>query len=648
MKRLLDTPQGKIFFEQLLAYLPSCKPPAETAFLADATDAQRQGMWRTPTVALHYVLTGNKDSFEAAAGFLKKFVELENWETGKEKDCGMGAANIMVGAALAYDWLYDGLDPAFREAARKKLLLQARRMYYAGHLMKQPGTHYWQSDPQNNHRYHRDAGLGLAALAVAGDGPGDAWVLAQTFEELKFIHDWLPEDGTCHESPSYMIFGGPYLALAMQASDRCFGTKYLDHPFFRWAPLYRLHTLAPGLKDAFCYGDAGGLGFINNYMFKYAAHHRQADLAAGLWQFFEAGREPFQYGWTSLVWFDPAPAGGSIERLPKAAFWPDLGITTVRDRWDAGGVAAMFKCGPYGGRKLNEFRNKNDFKYLNVAHDDPDANMFTIFGGGAFLADDDRYSTKKVTSSHNTILVNGKGQQGEGKGWTQPLKGDMTGLATVVTWKDAGDVVVAEGEAAGLYAGLQRFRRALVWVKGAYILVLDDIRAGKPAEITWLVQGPELEAAGPAGVAAGRPPEGAGPPAEHRYVLKKGDAKCPFRVVADREFTAAIGESTADHRGKPLGYKQLQAKATATQWRVAAAFNPWNLAKLDVDLKAADDNTATVTVTGPNFADTWQWQAAPDGATPSTIRGERKGGFRSVVGPADKAPLGGPPLVAPK
>lgn len=628
MKQLLQTPQGKIFFEQLMAYRGSCRPPTETAFLTDATDAQRQGMWRLPTVALHYVLTGDKNSLEAGTGFLKKFTELENWETGQERDCGMGAANIMVGAALAYDWLYDGLDPAFRDGVRKKLLLQARRMYHGGHLIKQPGTHYWQSDPQNNHRYHRDAGLGLAVLAIAGDGPGDEWITAQTFEELKFIHDWLPEDGTCHESPSYMIFGGPYLMLAMQAADRCFGTQYLDHPFFKAAPLFRLHTLAPGMKDAFCYGDAGGLGFINNYMFKAAARHRLADVQAGLWQSFEASRDAWQYGWFSILWFDPTLTGGSIDRLPKAAFWPDLGITTVRDRWDAGGVAALFKCGPYGGRKLNEFRNKNEFKYLNVAHDDPDANMFTIFAGGAFLADDDRYSTMKVTSSHNTILVNGKGQQGEGKAWTQPLKGDMTGLATATTWKQAGDVVVSEGEAAGLYAGLQRFRRTFIWVKGSYVLVLDDIRSNKPAEITWLAQGPELEAVSVA---------------EQRYVLKKGGATCGFRLASDREFAAVIADSTADHRGKPLGYKQVQAKA-ATPWRLAAAFNPWNLAKLDVELKAAGDSAATVTVTGPDFTDTWQWQAAPDGQTPSTIRGDRKGGFSISVGPPDKAPLGGPPV----
>jgi len=645
IKRLAETPQGKIFVEQLMAYLPSCKPPEDTKFLTDATDAQRQGMWRLPTVALDYVLTRRKESLEAAAGYLKKFAELENWETGKERDCGMGAANIMVGAALAYDWLYDDLDPALRDTMRRKILLQARRMYHAGHLMKLAGTHYWQPDPQNNHRFHRDAGLALSVLAVAGETPEADWITAETAKELKFINDWLPEDGTCHESASYMIFGGPYLALAMDSSDRCLGTRFLEHPFFKYAPLFRMQTLAPGLKDAFPYGDSGGLGFINNYMFKYASRHRAADLQAGLWKFFETGQNPFMYGWFSLIWFDPTLAGGSIDRLPQAVLFPDLGIATLRDGWAAGNVAAMFKCGPYGGRKLNEYRNANQFHYINVAHDDPDANMFTIFAGGQFLADDDRYAAKKLTRSHNTILVNGKGQRGEGGGWTQPLRNvDMASLATVTTWKDTGAAAVAEGEAGGMYDGLERFRRAFIWVRGGYILVLDDIRAPKEAEFTWLVQGPQvekeaggwrLEAVGKSPGPSPQPPVSSPQPAA---------AACPFRVVADREFAAAIGDSAAESRGTPLGYKQLSLTARAPRLRIAAAFNPWNHAKLDVQMKATDDAAAVVTVTGRNFTDEWRWQAAPDPKTPSTIQGARPGGFTISVGPQDKAPLGGPPV----
>jgi hypothetical protein len=629
LKRLAQG-EGKVFFEQLEAYLPACQPFEETEFLTNDTDGLRQGMWRIPTVALHYVLTGEEQSRERTIGFLRKLLALDHWQLGEEQDSGMGAANLLAGAALAYDWLYHDLDPALRESFRQKLLLMARRMYYGGHLQKNPGAHYWQQDPQNNHRWHRDAGLALAVLGIAGDGPGDEWLLQKTFEELRFLHEWLPEDGTCHESPGYMVFGGPYLVLAMQASDRCFGTSYLDHPFFRYSPLFRMHTLTPGFRDAFPFGDAGGLGYFNNYLFKCTAQHRQSDLQAGLWRLFQADRDAFDYGWFSLIWYDPSVTGGSVDRLPTTALYPDLGVAFMRDGWRSDGVGAMFKCGPYGGRRLNQYRNANEFHYVNVAHDDPDANMFVIAVGGDLLADDDRYSTHKMTRAHNTILVNGKGQKGEGSEWTQPLEGaDMAGLATLTTWKDANEVVVAEGEAGRMYEGLSRYRRAFIWVNGSYLLVLDDIRAAQEAEITWLVQGPQVEAADEA---------------ERSYRLSKGEAECGLRVLADHTFSASIADSPADNHGRPLGYRQLQLKASAARWRVAALFDPWNHRSLELHAEYPDQESAFLSITGPGFRDVWQWKAAPDETTPATFLGKRAGGFSVTVGAKDKAPREGPPV----
>ena len=627
MKKLAET-DGKVFFDQLMAYLPACQPPEKTDFLHDDTDGIRQGMWRMPTVGLHYVLTGDEKSLKAGIGFLERFTALDHWQLGDEMDSGMGSANVMAGVAMLYDWLYNDLDPAFREKVRQKLLLMARRQYYFGHLMLSPATHYWQSDPQNNHRWHRDAGLALAVLGIAGDGPDDQWMLEKTADELEFVADWLPDDGTCHESPGYMVFGGPYVTLALQAADRCLGTHYLDHPFFKNTPLFRLHTLTPGYRDSFPFGDSGGNGFMNNYFFKCTSQHGLRDVQAGLMDFAKADEDAFQYGWTSLVWYDPKLTGGSVDRLATTAFFPDLGIAFMRDGWNAG-VGAMFKCGTYGGRKLNEYRNKREFQYINVAHDDPDANMFVVFTGGELVADDDRYSEKKMTNGHNTILVNGKGQKNEGDEWTQPLSNtDMMDLAKTVTWKDTDDVVVAEGEAADMYPDLTRYRRSFIWVRGRYILLLDDIGAAKDAEITWLVQSPEVETINAA---------------QHAYRLKKGAATCDFQVAADCD-SAVIVDSAAQSRGRPLGYKQLQLKKKAAHWKLASVFDPWSHRNVTVAVSPASGGSAAVMVTGPGFTDTWRWTAAPDKNTPSSLRCERDGRTVVTVGPEDRAPTEGGPV----
>ena len=241
LKAVAEGP-GKEFMAQLQAYLPDCKAP-DYPNAKDDTDAQRQGMWRAPTLAVDYALTHDKKTFEQAKTFLQWMIDQDHWQTGEEEDSGMGAANIAVGAGLLYDVLYNDLDPALREKARQKVLLQARRQWYWGHLNGNNAIGYWQGDPQNNHRWHRDAGFALCTLAIAGDGPGDEYLLSKVHDELDFIAKWLPEDGTSHESPSYWVFGSPHLTLAMEVSDRCLGTHYLDLPYFKmlrfsaWKPL---------------------------------------------------------------------------------------------------------------------------------------------------------------------------------------------------------------------------------------------------------------------------------------------------------------------------------------------------------------------------------------------------------------------------
>jgi hypothetical protein len=638
LKAFARSRQAQAAWKRFVDYLPACKAPDHTKFLTDATDAQRQGLWRMPTVALHYVLTGEKASLDAAVGFMRKLLGLKHWEEGSERDSGMGAANIMVGAALAYDWTYDQLEPAFREALRRKLLWHARAMVHGGHLMKnRSATHYWQQDPQNNHRWHRDAGLALCALAAATGQSEEDWILARTVEELKFIHDWLPPDGTSHEGPAYLVFGGAHLTLAMQAADRRLGTKHLDHPFFRNAPLFRLHALTPGLRDNFHYGDSAGLGAYNNFLYKGCAQHRLPDAQAALRKMNDLNGSAFDFAWFSLVWMDGDLAGGSIQKLPTTGFYGDLGLLLVRDGWDANDVAAMFKCGPYGGYKLNEYRNARDFHYVNVAHDDPDVNSFMIYARGAMLAETSRYSKKKLTRSHNTILVGGKGQRGEGQGWTQPLgRGDkdMTRLGIVTAFKDVGDVVVVEGEGAGAYPDLSRYRRSFVWARGEYLLVLDDIRAAgdKPVELTWLLQGPKLT-----------PLEGA----KDRYILQKDNASCELHVSAEPALLANVATSTADHRGKPLGWQQLQLKGTAGRFRIVSVYDAWGRKDLRLQVDGGDPDT-TVTVATRAVTDHWTWRPAREAAAPSDLRCRRGGKTLIVVGPDDRAPRTGGPILGPK
>lgn len=646
LRQLAASPAGQSAAKRLSDFAAQSEVPQFPDFLADATEGQIQGLWHAPTVGLHYLLTGDTKSRDKAMGFLKLFLECENWEAGAERDSGMSSANIAIGAALLYDWLYSELTPEFRAQFRSKLLTMARRQYYYGHLNYIKGMGYWQCDPQNNHRWHRDAGLSLCLLAVAEpDKSDDAWLRLKLKEELDFVTRWLPPDGTTHEGNSYLVFGGAHLLLALQAADRCLGSQYLDLPFFKLDPLFAVSMYTPGFRTTFPFGQGGDeplVGGYAAYLLAHTGHHGLADAQSALFAGYAACREkPWLWlGWMDLLWLNPDLPAGDYHKLPMTSFWPDLGILYVRDSWDTGGVAAMFKCGPLGGYTLNRYRNEKHSCYINVAHDDFDANSLVIHAGGEFMAETDRYSETIRSANHNTILVNNVGQlvQGrleEGYGYNQPAGAgfDMNTMAVVTGLKDDGDVVIIEGEAAGSYPAtatrpaLKRFRRLFVWVKGQYILTLDDIAAERAAELTWLLQSGNIETVD----------EAAG-----RYRLVKKGANCAVQIVTDRDLEppeSLLQTSPADDRGKMLGWKQLRLWAKTDGLRVAAVFNPWQQKTLAVALSAEEGNDqASVTVTGSGFTHTWTWDRSSEAKVPSTLTAEINGRRRGLTA-KDTPPL---------
>ena len=664
IRAFYNSPEGKTYRDQMEGYVGGCTVPADRK--TSPAWGQEYGLFKLPMVALHYALTKDHASFEKSVAYLKWLAGTADWTEGgepavadtpeayakvmetlkclgpyDERNSDTTASFTMVGAALTWDWLYNDLDPVFREQFRQALWEHARVMFYGGHKGGNPEGGYWRGKPAYNHRWFRDWGLTLAALGAADGKPEEQWLLCEVEKELQFMAAWMPADGSQHEGPGYGSSAGA-LGMAFEVSDDLSGTHYLDSPFYRSVGAYTMETSAPGMTESLYFADCWTkeLG-MNPFFLKVAAAHRQADVLDGLRHALQVHSKDWgtvDSAWEPLIYDDPSITGGHCANLPTTVFLPDLGISITRDSWEDKAVAAMFKCGPMGGYKANSWRpiNKDaqgNLPYLNVAHDHPDANSFIIFGDGDYLAETDRYCERpgKLSSSINTILINGIGQvadgRPEGDTWQQPGNGDMTEMGKITAYKDAGDVVVVEGEAAGSYlacddAGakksrpaIDRFRRTFIWVKGGYILSFDDIRSPKPVEITWLMQGAKLEPVNEAG---------------GRYMLAKGKAQCEFQLVADVPLKSKIGVSTANDHSKLMNWQQLQAGAEGTAARFACVVDPWHK-EVKVTLTPDGPDKATITVSGPGIADTWQWEAAKGKFEAATWHGSRRGGFHLVA-----------------
>ncbi len=595
---------------------------------------QSVGQWAM--LAYGYNLEKSDNAREAIVNILTMMLNEPHWADTAELDSNMGAGNNMLMVALLYDAVYEDLEPELRKQLAAKILTHVRRMHYLGYQQKAlMPIKYWQQDPANNHRWHRGAGMAASLIAIADEeGVESRYMLQELRKEMDFLIKWYPHDGDCHEGSSYQVFGFNYLAMAARIMDRNIGTQYLKAPGFANAWAQQIYYRAPGRKGYMTFGDAPNnerpFQHLDSAFFLSPALSRDKNVQAALlnyYKFTNNGRHP----WTMLTWYDPTVGLGDYKAIPTYRIFPDLGAVTMRDSWESDAVLMTFKCGPYAGYKLNEYRHtvldeNGNPHYINIAHDDPDANSFALGTDGEFLFHPGNYATNKVTRTHSTITLGQKGQKGEGDAYTQPVNGvDMRDLSYLVSWKvgEQGRIIV-EGEAGNAYDDLELFRRTAIWMPGEYILLLDDVRARGQQKITWrgTCEKAQFE----------NPEDG------RCYAYTKKGKRVDFQMLANREFNGSIDFMMLVGRWTQLLMHQFQFSLDSQDVRFACLMDPWKK-KVSMTMKE-EAGGVTLKVTGDGINDTWTWKPAGDLKTPASITCTRDGKELITLTEKDKAPQG--------
>ena len=438
-----------------------------------------------PVLAMAYLVTGQRQYLESAQAWALASCGYKTWGLGRIDGMDLAASHQLFGLGIVYDWCYADLDPAARRTIRETIVRRGSAMFEAGAM----GLAWWRRSYMQNHLWVDVCGLSIAGLAVFDEvEDADLWV-GFALDKFRRSIDALGPDGASHEGVGYWEYGVEYLLKFMHVARELLGVDLYQHDWWRRTARYALYLNLP--RDAWtrrnCIVDIAdcprGHWYGPDYLLRgLAGEYRDPHAQWLAQQIDEADVASAGASWLNLVWHDPSVPAEPPTALPTLHHFDDMDIVSARSDWSGHESLVVLKCGPFLGHKAVQ-----EFSYdPGGGHVHPDANHFVVFGAGEWLLRDDGYRSK-WTGQHNTLLIDGRGQLGEGKQWFQgnlPLRVKARPRVLRAETTPTLDHVVSDAaEAYAADLGVERFERHLLFLKPDIVLVADEIRLKAPREM---------------------------------------------------------------------------------------------------------------------------------------------------------------------
>ncbi|WP_409342083.1 Ig-like domain-containing protein [Paenibacillus sp. MBLB4367] len=449
---------------------------------------QRDVSFTMINAAYAYLLTGDSKYFNAAKAWALAACNYPTWGRPPAQNTDLSGGHMLYSVALVYDWLYNDLDDSTRKKLRETLLSRGNDMYKAA---TRPDSWHWNRQYLQNHNWIALTGLLAAGLAVYDEAPEvEAWLKAGQGLLLRTT-GLLGPDGASQEGYGYAQYGLEALLKYLDLSRKFLGADKFSTEWVKNAAYYQIYLSLPvnswwNQDNHINFADEDRFNFNGpDYLLRVLASEYKNGYAQWM------ARVSAQSGvsnpiseWMGILWYDPEVEEIPLSQLPTMRHFEDMGIVMDRSDWSGNESVIAFKSGPYIGHKaLHENDSLDDW---GGGHAHPDANHFVWYGNGDWLIRDDGYNYK-YTSNQNTLLIDGKGQLGEGKLWfaaaePQSVKAEPRILKAVSTSEYSHMI----GDAAQAYPSastLKTYKRHLLYVKPDILIVVDDIETEQPKQL---------------------------------------------------------------------------------------------------------------------------------------------------------------------
>jgi len=438
-----------------------------------------------PVLAMAYVLTGDEKYLDSARAWALASCSYKTWGLGRIDGMDLATGHQLFGMGIVYDWCYSDLGEDARSTIRETLVKRTSAMFEAAATEKA----WWRRSYLQNHLWVNICGMSVAGFALFDEVEDASKWIGLPLDKFQKTMAALGHDGASHEGVGYWGYGVEYMLKFMHLARELLDVNMYDHDWWRNTADYRQYLALPrnmwtSRNNVVDIADCPRSNWYGpDYLLRGLAREYRDGHAQWLAQEVdESNVDSAEARWLNLIWFDPDLEAAPPADLPTLRHFDDMDIVSSRSDWSGDESLVVFKCGPYLGHEAVQ-----EFTYdPGGGHVHPDANHFVLFADGEWLIRDDGYRAK-WTGQHNTLLIDGKGQLGEGRMWFNGIEQlRLKARPRIIRAVSGQGMDYITGDATEAYPrdiGLRHYVRHLIFLKPDVLIVIDDIELDESREL---------------------------------------------------------------------------------------------------------------------------------------------------------------------
>ncbi len=345
--------------------------------------------------------------------------------------------------------------------------------------------------PKENHMWFGVNAMLSGSLAIFDEEPRALDIIERSVGYFSASASLMPDDGSAIEGVGYWFYGMHPYFMSVHLSRELLDVDMTQVPYFRNTGEFLTYSFLPedSWKNGdvhYGYYDSGTRTGIRDFLLWFLGSEYKDGYMQWLADEMSKDSRAGKASWLSLVWYNPEiQAVKPGKELPTLRHFDDFDIVFARSSWEDDASALMFKCGPYLGHKAEDLFT-GIIGNADVGHVHPDCNHFALAGYmGELLFIDDDYAMPKLTRNHNTLVVNGFGQKGEGEDWFRYAE-KLQVRPSIVKAESYPLLDYIVGDATSVYrpeTGVEKYVRHLLFLKPNILIVVDDVKLNRKGEM---------------------------------------------------------------------------------------------------------------------------------------------------------------------